>query len=153
MTVGVLGLRSGDLGGFLRSLGIGEREEQADRNAASWNERLVFAYIGGRIFLDQPVLGTGWHGQLPPEEYVQYLDDARERFPDLPANYFPDENGFIPQQTYDQVLYELGIVGALLFLAARRAHAALDDAGRARLAARRPGRARGVRAGRLGGRA
>ena len=116
MTVGVLGMRSGDLGGFLRSLGIGEREEQLDRNAASWNERLVFAYIGGRIFLDQPVLGTGWHGQLPPEEYVQYLDDARERFPDLPANYFPDENGFIPQQTYDQVLYELGLVGALLFL-------------------------------------
>ena len=116
VTAGVLGLRSGDIGGFLRSLGVGQREEQLDRNAASWNERLVFAYIGGRIFLDQPVLGTGWHGQLPPEEYVQYLADARARFPDLPANYFPDENGFIPQQTYDQVLYELGIVGALLFL-------------------------------------
>ena len=116
VTVGVLGMRSGDLGGFLRSIGIGERQEQADRNAASWNERLVFAYIGGRIFLDQPVLGTGWHGQLPPEEYVQYLDDAHARFPDLPETYYPDENGFIPQQTYDQVLYELGLVGAVLFL-------------------------------------
>jgi hypothetical protein len=116
VTVGVLGMRSGDLGGFLRSIGIGERQEQAERNAASWNERLVFAYIGGRIFLDQPVLGTGWHGQLPPEEYVQYLDDAHERFPDLPPSYFPNENGFIPQQTYDQVLYELGLVGAVLFL-------------------------------------
>ncbi|MDX6398311.1 MAG: hypothetical protein QOJ43_1719 [Gaiellaceae bacterium] len=117
VTAGVLGLRSGDLGGFFRSLGLGQREEQLDRNAASWNERLVYAYIGGRIFLDQPVLGTGWHGKLPPDEYVQYLDDARARFPDLPANYFPDRTGFVPQQTYDQVLYELGIVGALLFLA------------------------------------
>jgi len=117
VTAGVLGLRSGDLGGFLRSLGIGERKQQSERNAASWNERLVFAYIGGRIFLDQPVLGTGWHGQLPPEEYVQYLDDAHARFPELPDEYFPEETGFIPQQTYDQVLYELGIVGALLFLA------------------------------------
>lgn len=115
VTAGVLGLRSGDLAGFLRSLGIGERQEQADRNAASWNERLVYAYVGGRIFFDQPILGTGWHGQLPPEEYVQYLDDARARFPDLPASYFPDRTGFVPQQTYDQVLYELGIVGALLF--------------------------------------
>ena len=77
----------------------------------------MYAYIGGRIFLDHPVLGTGWHGQLPAEEYVRYLPDARERFPDLPARYFPDETGLIPQQTYDQVLYSLGIVGALLFLA------------------------------------
>lgn len=117
VTTGVLGLRSGDLGGFLRSLGVGEAKAQSDRNAASWNERLVFAYIGGRIFLDSPILGTGWHGQLPPDEYVQYLDDARRRFPDLPPTYFPERMGFIPQQTYDQVLYELGIVGALLFLA------------------------------------
>ena len=117
VTVGVLGLRSGDLAAFTRFLGLAEREEQADRNAAGWNERLVYAYVGGRIFLDQPLLGTGWHGQLPPEEYVRYLPDAHERFPDLPPSYFPDETGFIPQQTYDQVLYELGIVGALLFLA------------------------------------
>ena len=30
--------------------------------AASWNERLIDAYIGGRIFLENPILGTGWHG-------------------------------------------------------------------------------------------
>ena len=117
VTAGVLGMRSGDLGGFIRSLGLGEQQEQADRNAASWNERLVFAYIGARIFLDSPILGTGWHGKLPPEEYVQYLDDAHRRFPDLTEPYFPERTGFVPQQTYDQVLYELGIVGALLFLA------------------------------------
>ena len=43
---------------------------------------------------------------------------ARRRFPDQPYGYFPSlPRDFIPQQTYDQVLYELGIVGAVLFLA------------------------------------
>jgi hypothetical protein len=116
ISVGVLSLRSGDLGAFLRSVGIGERQEDPFGNAASWNERLIDAYIGGRIFLDNPIVGTGWHGELPPEEYVRFLDDARARFPDQPATYFPSKDVFIPQQTYDQVLYELGIVGALLFL-------------------------------------
>jgi O-antigen ligase len=116
ITVGVLSLRSGDLGAFLRSVGIGEKREDTFGNAASWNERLIDAYIGGRIFLDNPVVGTGWHGELPPEEYVRFLDDARGRFPDQPQTYFPSTDVFIPQQTYDQVLYELGIVGAILFL-------------------------------------
>ena len=116
ISVGVLSLRSGDLGAFLRSVGIGERQEDPFGNAASWNERLIDAYIGGRIFLDNPIVGTGWHGELPPEEYVRFLDDARARFPDQPSTYFPSKDVFIPQQTYDQVLYELGVVGALLFL-------------------------------------
>ena len=116
ITVGVLSLRSGDLGAFLRSIGVGERQDDPFRNSASWNERLIDAYIGGRIFLDNPIVGTGWHGELPPEEYVRFLDDARARFPDQPDTYFPSADAFIPQQTYDQVLYELGIVGALLFL-------------------------------------
>jgi hypothetical protein len=117
ITVGVLGLRTGDLGAFLRSIGIGERQADPSGNAASWNERLIDAYIGGRVFLDNPIVGTGWHGELPPDEYVQYIDDARARFPDQPTSYFPSsDDSFIPQQTYDQVLYELGIVGALLFL-------------------------------------
>jgi len=117
ITIGALALRTGEIGAFLRSFGIGEQRADPYGNAASWNERLIDAYIGGRIFLDNPVVGTGWHGQLPPEEYVHYLDDARARFPDQPANYFPSREGFIPQQTYDQILYELGIVGAFLFLA------------------------------------
>jgi len=116
ITVGVLTLRSGDLGAFLRSIGIGERRDDPLGNAASWNERLIDAYVGGRVFLENPIAGTGWHGLLPPREYVRFIDDARARFPDQPASYFPSLDGFIPQQTYDQVLYELGIIGALLFL-------------------------------------
>jgi O-Antigen ligase len=117
ITIGVLGLRSGDLAAFFRFLGVAEKREQAEQNVAGWNERLVYAYIGGRIFLDHPVVGTGWHGTLPPDEYVEYLPDARERFSDLPSYHFPGKTGFVPQQTYDQVLYELGVVGALLFVA------------------------------------
>ena len=116
ITMGVIALRSGDLGAFLRSLGIGDRQDDPFGNAASWNERLIDAYIGGRIFLENRILGTGWHGELPPDEYAHFIDDARARFPDQPATYFPSEDGFIPQQTYDQVLYELGIIGAILFV-------------------------------------
>jgi hypothetical protein len=64
------------------------------------------------------VLGSGWYGLLPPRVYGRYVPDARRRFPDQPYGYFPaPPASFIPQQTYDQVLYELGLVGAALFLA------------------------------------
>ena len=69
------------------------------------------------MFLDSPITGVGWYGTIPPEEYARFLDDARTRFPGQPVTYFPAEDGeFIPQQAYDQVLYELGIVGGVLFV-------------------------------------
>ena len=84
--------------------------------------RLIYVYIGGRVFLDNPVFGTGWEGELPPHDYAQYLADARERFSDQPPHYFPPATGtLIPQQTWDQVLFELGLVGAALFVVLRRA--------------------------------
>ena len=116
VTVGAVALRSsaGDLG-FVKE---NTAEVPGAENAASWSHRLVYAYIGGRVFLDNPILGTGWHGELPPEEFARYLPDARRRFPEQPETYFPRPDGnYTPQQTYDQILYELGIVGALLFLA------------------------------------
>lgn len=118
-TAGVLVLRSGDLGSVLRYVGIAEEDRTLDSQyASSFSQRAILSYIGGRMFLDNPVTGVGWYGTIPPEEYAAYLDDARTRFPDQPASYFPAEDGeFIPQQTYDQVLYELGVVGAILFLA------------------------------------
>lgn len=113
-TAGTLALRQGDLG-FLQSW-FGPPAETPGQYAASWSQRLIYTYVGGRVFLDQPVLGTGWYGELPPEEFAQYLPDARERFSDQPPHYFPPaDTGFIPQQTYDQVLFELGLVGACVF--------------------------------------
>jgi len=115
VTAGTLSLRSGELG-FLKSW-FGPEPDTPGEYAASWSQRLIYTYIGGRVFLDQPLLGTGWHGELPPEEYARYLPDARERFSDQPPHYFPTDDGtFVPQQTYDQVLYELGLAGAALLL-------------------------------------
>jgi hypothetical protein len=114
-TGGTLALRAGDLG-FIQAW-FGPPPERPGEYAASWSQRLIYTYIGGRVFLDHPVLGTGWHGLLPPGEFVEYLPDARDRFPDQPPHYFPPEDeGFVPQQAYDQVLFELGLVGAAVFL-------------------------------------
>jgi len=115
-SAGTLALRQGDLG-FLQSW-FGPPPDTPGEYASSWSQRLIFTYIGGRIFLDQPVLGTGWHGLLPPEEFARYVPDARTRFPDQPPHYFPETDApFIPQQTYDQVLFQLGLVGVAIFLA------------------------------------
>jgi len=117
VTAGTLSLRGGELG-FLQQW-FGPEPEQPGQYAASWSQRLIFAYLGGRVFLDQPLLGTGWQGELPPDEFARYLPDAHERFSDQPPSYFPKSDGtLIPQQTYDQVLFELGLVGATAFLAA-----------------------------------
>ena len=115
VTAGTYGVRSADLG-FLQAW-FGPPPETPGQYAASWSQRLIFVYIGGRVFLDHPILGTGWEGELPPSDYAQYLPDARRRYSDQPGHYFPQEDEtFIPQQTYDQVLYQLGLVGTALFL-------------------------------------
>ena len=115
-TAGTLALRQGDLG-FIQSW-FGPPAETPGQYASSWSQRLIYAYVGGRVFLAQPLLGTGWHGELPPDEFARYVPDARERFSDQPPHYFPPTDaGFIPQQTYDQVLVMLGLVGAAVFAA------------------------------------
>ena len=58
--------------------------------AASWSQRLIYAYIGGRVFLDNPVLGTGWYGELPPKEYARFLADAKRTLPRPAAELLPD---------------------------------------------------------------
>jgi hypothetical protein len=86
---------------------------------SSWHQRLIYVYVGGRIFVDRPLTGTGWWGQPPPATFARYIPAARRRFPSYPRLYFPPtDRPFTPQQTYDQVLYELGLIGALLLLAA-----------------------------------
>src|SRR5262249_15545143 len=108
--------RSGELG-FIQSW-FGKPATRPGQYAGSWSQRLIYAYVGGRIFLDAPLLGTGWYPDLPPSTYVRYLPDARRRFSDQPLRYFPPASGrFIPQQAFDQVLYELGALGGVALLA------------------------------------
>jgi hypothetical protein len=116
ITGGVLELRSDNLS-FLRAwFGTHSQSNPAGAEHGSWSQRLIFAYMGGRIFLARPVFGTGWYPELPPKEYARFLPDAHRRYPLQPADLFPPADGkFIPQMTYDQVLYELGVCGAILF--------------------------------------
>jgi hypothetical protein len=115
ITAGTLANRSGELG-FLQVLAQ-QGEDEPGEFSASWSQRLIYAYVGLRVFADNPVAGTGWYPLLPPEEFAEYLPDARSRFDDEPARYFPSaDTTFTPQQTPDQVLYELGLVGAALLL-------------------------------------
>jgi hypothetical protein len=115
VTAGTLIIRAGDLG-FIQAM-FGKPESTPGQYASSWSQRLIYTYVGGRIFIDHPVLGTGWYGDLPPKTFAQYVPDARRRFPDQPANYFPPiDRPFIPQQTWDEILYELGVVGGFAML-------------------------------------
>jgi hypothetical protein len=117
LTGATYSLRATELG-FLQQWFAPAQDAAPGQYAGSWSQRLIFVYVGGRIFLEHPVLGTGWWGNLPPSEYARFLPDARKRFPDQPANYFPPaDRSFIPQQTFDQVAYELGVVGIALLLA------------------------------------
>jgi hypothetical protein len=116
VTTGTLVLRAGELG-FLQQW-FGKPPSRPGQYAASWSQRLIYAYVGGRVFLAHPLVGTGWYGELPPRVFVEYLPDARRRFSDQPPRYFPrTDTNFVPQQAWDQVLYELGAVGAALFVA------------------------------------
>jgi hypothetical protein len=133
VTGGTLVLRAGDLG-FVQSW-FGKPPSTPGQYASSWSQRLIYTYVGGRVFVAHPLLGTGWWGDLPPNEFARFLPDARRRFSDQPVRYFPPaDKPFIPQQTYDEVLYELGAVGAALFLGllALLARAALRAARRGR---------------------
>lgn len=116
VTGAVVSRRQDNLG-FIRAwFGHLEKNKPYGGAPGSWSQRLIYAYIGGRIFLAHPLVGTGWYPDLPPKDYAQFLPDAKRRF-NQPANYFPKPNGtFIPQMAYDQVLYELGLVGATFFL-------------------------------------
>lgn len=118
ITAAVLNLRADNLG-FLRAwFGTHETKAASQPEPGAWSQRLIFAYIGGRVFLTHPVAGTGWYPELPPAEYARFLPDARRRFSDQPPRYFPPADGkFIPQMAYDQILYELGVLGAAVFLA------------------------------------
>lgn len=116
ITGGTVLLRGSELA-FLRSW-FGPPPSRPGEYAGSWSQRLIYFYVGERVFLAHPALGTGWYPDLPPHTYTVFLPDARKRFSDQPANYFPPADGtFIPQQTYDQILYELGVIGAVVFLA------------------------------------
>jgi O-antigen ligase len=115
VAVGVTIIRSAALEDFFRFVGL--RGDESAQGVESYSQRTVLAYIGLRIFEDNPVLGVGWQRSSRPEVFEPYVGDARERFPDVVDLAFPAEGReWGVQNLYIQMLADAGVIGLALLL-------------------------------------
>ena len=113
---GVTAVRGDALEDFLRFLGV--RGDDPPVGVETYSQRTVLAYIGLRIFQDNPVVGVGWQRSASPEVFEPYVPDARERFPDVVELAFPARGReWGVQNLYIQMLADAGVVGLALLLA------------------------------------
>ena len=118
VSAGVIAIRTVDTRQLLDALGVERPRDVATDPEASWQQRFALAYIGGRIFLDHPVFGAGWQRSEDDEVYLEHVDDARRRFPDLPAIALPSRaHPWGVQNAYVQAAADMGVIGLLAFLA------------------------------------
>jgi hypothetical protein len=124
VAAGVVTIRDSDVGSFLRFLGL--RDEAPVTGVESYSQRTVLAYIGLRIFADNPLMGAGWLRSSRPEVFEPYVDDARARFPDVVEEAFPAAGReWGVQNLYIQMLADAGVIGLALLLAVGGAGLAL----------------------------
>jgi O-antigen ligase len=115
---GVVAIRTVDTRPLLDALGIDRPRAVETDPEASWQQRVALAYIGGRIFLEQPVFGAGWQRSEDEEVYGPFVEDARRRFPDLPERALPSaEHPWGVQNAYVQAAADMGVIGLAVFLA------------------------------------
>jgi O-antigen ligase len=113
---GVTAIRADSLEEFVRFLGISEEREP--EGVETYSQRTVLAYIGVRIWEDNPIVGVGWQRSARAEVFEPYLADARQRFPDVVDLAFPAPGReWGVQNLYIQMLADAGIVGFVLLLA------------------------------------
>jgi O-antigen ligase len=113
---GVTAIRADSLQEFVRFLGISERQEP--EGVETYSQRTVLAYIGLRIWEDNPIIGVGWQRSERAEVFEPYLDDARARFPDVVEGAFPAPGReWGVQNLYVQMLADAGVIGLALLLA------------------------------------
>jgi O-antigen ligase len=113
---GVTAVRGNALGDFLRFLGVRGNAEPV--GVETYSQRTVLAYIGIRIFADNPVIGVGWQRSARPDVFEPYLADAHRRFPDVVDLAFPAPGReWGVQNLYVQMLADAGVVGLALLLA------------------------------------
>ena len=113
---GVTAIRADSLEEFVRFIGV--RGEERPEGVETYSQRTVLAYLGLRIWQDNPVLGVGWQRSGREDVFEPYLEDARERFPDVVDFAFPAAGReWGVQNLYVQMLADAGIVGLLLLLA------------------------------------
>jgi O-antigen ligase len=115
VVAGLVPLRSGDVGHLLRYFGIGPKEKE--QNVETLVQRTLLLYIGWRIFLDHPAIGTGFESSLEQSVYSPYLDDARSKFSSAPPRAFPSpKHPWGVQNLYVQALADTGVIGFLLLV-------------------------------------
>jgi hypothetical protein len=113
---GVTAIRADSLEEFVRFLGISEEREP--EGVETYSQRTVLAYIGLRIWEDNPLVGVGWQRSSRAEVFAPYVGDARKRFPDVVDRAFPAPGReWGVQSLYIQMLADAGVVGLLLLLA------------------------------------
>lgn len=102
----IFSLRQADVSGF------------ANLSGGSFAERLMIAYAGLWIFLDNPLIGVGW--QASASEAVinspALVAAVTERFSHLHSEYFFVRPVPTLHNMYIQFLAELGIIGFALFV-------------------------------------
>ncbi len=115
VALGVVMIRSEALEDFLRFVGL--HGDESAQGVETYSQRTVLAYIGLRIFQDNPVVGVGWLRSSRPEVFEPYVDDARARFPDVVDLAFPAEGReWGVQNLYVQMLADAGVIGLGLLL-------------------------------------
>jgi O-Antigen ligase len=115
VVLGVTMIRSAALEDFLNFVGI--RGDDPVVGVETYSQRTVLAYIGLRIAQDNPIVGVGWQRSSRPEVFEPYVDDARERFPDVVDLAFPAEGReWGVQNLYIQMLADAGAIGLALLL-------------------------------------
>ncbi len=113
---GVTAIRADSLEEFVRFLGISERRDP--EGVETYSQRTVLAYIGVRIWEDNPIIGVGWQRSSRAEVFEEYLADARERFPDVVDQAFPAPGReWGVQNLYIQMLADAGAIGLILLIA------------------------------------
>jgi O-antigen ligase len=116
VAAGVTAIRADSLEEFVRFLGISEQREP--EGVETYSQRTVLAYIGIRIWEDNPILGVGWQRSARAEVFEPYVADARARFPDVVDQAFPAPGReWGVQNLYIQILADAGVIGLLLLLA------------------------------------
>jgi O-antigen ligase len=117
--LGLVGLRGGDLEQFGRFLGVLPEERTTQEDVQTYSHRTLLAYLGVRVFADNPIVGAGWQATNEFTTLEPYLADAHRRFPDVAQQAFPARaHPYGVQNGYVQALADLGLVGLALFLGA-----------------------------------
>ena len=115
VSVPTLFLRHNDLG-FLHKW-FGKEEKHHAEFASSWSQRLIYLYVGGRVWQAHPSRAPAGTGCCRRASSRASCRLRGVRFPTTRRRYFPPvDRPYIPQQAFDQVLFELGLIGEALFL-------------------------------------